>query len=92
MLILEHNFYTNRTQDNYLQQTHSRHSLDWQEGIIRFRGGARGGLEGATVPLGKGPQKLYFSPLVGKVSPRWKIPGATPESFSEISMKPCLEV
>ena len=45
MLYLNTNFYTNRTQDNYLQKTHSRHSFDWQERISRypiFRGGERG--------------------------------------------------
>ena len=49
MLYLNITFYTNRTQDNYLQKTHSRHSFDWQERISRypiFRCGARGEIGG----------------------------------------------
>ena len=49
MLYLNISFYTNRTQDNYLQKTHSRHAFDWQERIRRypiFRGGARGEIGG----------------------------------------------
>ena len=49
MLHLNITFYTNRTQDNYLQKLHSRLSFDWQERISHypiFRGGARGEIGG----------------------------------------------
>ena len=61
MLYLNITFYTNRTQDNYLQKTHSRHSFDWQERISRypiFRGGAWGEI-GGYIPPSEG-KKLFF--------------------------------